>query len=364
MNYPIIAFGHDFGNSETCGVMLAPGQRVERRIPSVAAIGNWQRVVATAKGAGNERVQVQTNHYVLEYDRVEEDGEVRRVEKIIGQKVFDDGATPLQTIGDSSRYWVNGYNLEMLMTCIGSIMMPYPEFGVHVVTGLPISVYLDDVTNADRVKEALLGTHTYWLNGMQRTMHVLSARCIMEGAGALIAYGSTEHVLQGVIDIGGHTTDLFCAMGQKPRAALCKGIPLGVAAAADRLSEKFREQFGYAPSLDTLMDLLQQHVHDQPYRQVRDRKHHRIPDTTLQAMIEPSLREIGQEIATAVVRAWDREMHEFDQVQIVGGGAHYFTASIQERIGHASKAYKPEMANAEGYARLAEAAMRRGVAGQ
>jgi hypothetical protein len=31
MNYPIIAYGHDFGNSETCGVMLAPGQRVEGR---------------------------------------------------------------------------------------------------------------------------------------------------------------------------------------------------------------------------------------------------------------------------------------------------------------------------------------------
>jgi hypothetical protein len=361
MGYHVFSHGHDFGNSETCGVLLAPNQHIERRVPSVSAIGSWRRVVAAAKGMGQEEVQLQANHYVLEYD-TEENGEARRVEKIIGQKVFDDGATPLQTIGDSSRYWVNNYNLEMLMVSTGSILMHYPEYGVHVVTGLPISVYLDDPANAELVRDALLGVHRYYLNGAERIMHVESVKVIMEGAGALIAYGTTEPVLQGVIDIGGLTTDLFAATGQKPRTSMCKGFPLGVAAANERLAEKFREHYGFTPSLEARADLLKQHVTRVPYRVVNDRKYNRIPDDMLKSMVESSLREIGQEIAQQVVMAWDRDLQEFRQVQIVGGGAHYFAPYIRERIAMAKAAPRPEMANAEGYARLAEAAYRRAAA--
>jgi hypothetical protein len=351
--YPFFAYGHDFGNSETCAVLLAPGLHQERRIPSVASLGNWQRYVATAQGAGLDNIQVQHNHYILEYDQAEEKNEVHRVEKIIGQKVFDDGATPLQTIGDSSRYWVNGYSLEMLMVGAGSIIA-HDEFGVYVVTGLPIGVYLDDPTNKERVKQALRGDHRFWLNGRERLMHVLDVGCIMEGAGALIAYGSTEDVLQGVIDIGGHTTDLYCSKGQKPRQALCQGIALGVATAAERLNDKFREHFGYSPTLETLRELMSQHVHEQPLRPVRDKKHQTIDSSLLHTLVDAALREVGREIATAVIRAWDRAMPEIDQVRVVGGGAHYFINDIQERIKHAQKTHRPEMANAEGYAALAD----------
>lgn len=363
MAYHVFSHGHDFGNSETCGITLAPNQHIERRVPSVSAIGSWRRVVAAAKGMGQEDVHLQPNHFVLEYD-TEENGETRRVEKIIGQKVFDDGATPLQTIGDSSRYWVNNYNLEMLMVSTGSILMHYPEYGVHVVTGLPISVYLDNPANGEAVKNALMGTHRFFLNGQERIMHVESVKCIMEGAGALIAYGETDPVLQGVIDIGGLTTDLFAATGQKPRTSMCKGFPLGVAAANERLAEKFRENYGFTPSLEARADLLKQHVTRDQYRQVNDRKYNRIPDDKLHSMIESSLREIGQEIAQQVVMAWDRELQEFRKVQIVGGGAHYFEPYIQERIGLAKAAPRPEMANAEGYARLASSALRRAQQGQ
>ena len=52
---------------------------------------------------------------------------------------------------------------------------------------------------------------------------------------------------------------------------------------------------------------------------------------------------------------------EFERVLIVGGGAHYFAKDIQERIRPAARTMKPEMANAQGYARLAEAVTQRAL---
>lgn len=356
MTYQTFGFGHDFGNSETCQVLLGNMARFERRIPSVASIGSWKRVVATAKGAGKDVSDIlSADHYVLEYNEPHSN---RRVEKYIGQKVFDDGAKPLDSHGDSNRYWTNNYNLEMLMVGSAS-MVDAPEYGLHVVTGLPISIYLDDPNNAERVKNALLGTHTFQLNGVNRTMHVLSVKVIMEGAGALIAYGSNDDVLQGVIDIGGRTTDLYVARGQKPRPANSKGFSLGVQTAAERFNEKFREAFGYTLSFDTRMTLLKQHIASQPYRPIKDKNHIRIPDAQIAPLIEISLREIGQEIATFVVAAWDEILMEFERVLIVGGGGYYFAKDIQDRIRQASRTIKPEIANAQGYARLADAVAQR-----
>lgn len=356
-NYPVFGFGHDFGNSTTCQKMIGSSTfLVELCIPSVSCIGSWRKVEATAKGSGKEVKDILADdHYVLEYDYVEEG---RHVEKYIGQKVFDDGEKPMDSHGDSSRYWTNNYNLEMLMVGSAS-MIEAQEYGLHVVTGLPISIYLDDPSNAERVRDALLGTHVFALNGRWRKMHVLSVKTIMEGAGALIAYGSNEDVLQGVIDIGGRTTDLFVARGQKPRPADSKGFSLGVQAAADRFSEKFREAYGRTLPFDIRMELLKQHVARQPYRSVKDKDYVRIPNERLSAMIETSLREVGQDLATTVAAAWDEILMEFDKVLVVGGGAYYFAEDIQARLKQATRSPKPEMANAQGYARLADAVAQR-----
>ena len=98
--------------------------RYERRIPSVASIGSWRKVLATAQGAGREVSEIlANNHYVLEYDNM---AEGRHVEKFIGQKVFDDGAKPMDSHGDSSRYWTNYYNTPVKLSL---------REGWNVVTG-------------------------------------------------------------------------------------------------------------------------------------------------------------------------------------------------------------------------------------
>lgn len=356
--FPVYALGHDFGNADTCLNLINSGMRMERRIPSVSCIGSWRKVIAAAHGAGREvKDFVQANHYILEYDHQEEG---RRVEKYIGQKVFDDGAKPMETHGDSSRYWVNNYNLEMLMVGSASLVAD-TEYGLHVVTGLPISIYLDDPQNAENVRNALLGTHRFALNGRQRVMHVLSVKVVMEGAGALIAQGSNQDVLQGVIDIGGRTTDLYVAKGQKPRPSNAKGFSMGVTTAVDRFNEKFREECGYSLSLETRQALLKQFVQGQPLRNVKAKQGGYIESRRIAALIDAALREVGQDIATAVVAAWDDILMDMDMILIVGGGAYYFAEDIQARLDQAKKAYKPEFANVVGYASLAELIAKRAL---
>ncbi len=355
-NYPFFPFGHDFGNAEDCGVLIGATHRMERRIPSVSATTSWKNVTEFASGSGKTTSEtVAPNHYILEYDQ--QVAPYHHVEKSIGQRVFDDGAQPLSTHGDSARYWQNNYSLEMLMVASASLTSA-KEYGLHVVTGLPISIFLDDAKNKTSVVDALIGDHTFYLNGVQRVMHVESVKVIMEGAGALIEHGSGDNVLQSVVDLGGRTTDLFVARGQKAQRAQSTGFPLGVANISDRFNEKFRSAYNYQLSLQTRTQLLSQHVNNQPYKMIKD-KHSglAIPDAHLSPMIESSLREVGKEIATKIATIWDEMVNEMDTILIVGGGAHYVAQDIQARIPSAKTVYKPEMANAFGYAMLAEAGM-------
>lgn len=356
--FETFAVGHDFGNSEICSKVIGPAGRTFRRIPSVTSNGSWRQVEASARGIGKQvRDIMQADHYVLEYETDTPDG-MRQIGKFVGQKVFDDGGSPFYSRGDSNRYWMNNYNIEALMVSTAA-QIPANEYSVYVVTGLPIAVYLDDPANADRVTEQLDGTHEFSLNGVDKVMHVKS-KCIMEGAGALIAYGNSGDDLQGVIDIGGHTTDLFVAKGQKPQASRCKGFAGGVAAAADRFVTAFREEYNYSVSATTAHQLIRQHIEHQPYQRVYINQQREVIDReTLSTMLEQALRDTGEQIATEIATRWNEFKWELQDILIVGGGAHYFAKDIQARFPIARVPRDPEMANAEGYAKLAEGMMYR-----
>ena len=61
----MFAYGHDFGNSETCGVLMGHSYHQNRQIPSVFAFGTWREVETMAASAGKSvREYVQFGHYV------------------------------------------------------------------------------------------------------------------------------------------------------------------------------------------------------------------------------------------------------------------------------------------------------------
>jgi hypothetical protein len=348
------AYGHDFGNSEINGILIGQGWHQERQIPSVFAPGTW-REVETFAGSLGKSVQdyLHFGHYVLSY--VNERDQL--IEKYLGQKVFDDGIAPSTTRADQERYWRNHYSLEALMVGSASCVQEQ-SYGLHVVTGLPVHLYTPE--HARQVEAALLGSHVFTLNGQERAMVVQSVKVVAEGAGALIAYGSNDPaIVDGVIDIGGETTDLYGARGQRPIRAMCDGLSRGVAAAADLFNQKFRENYGRALSLSMCMQLLRQYASRVAFTEVRDAQRRVIQVTDLAQLIENALATVGQEIATFVAQKWKEQQFEMQRALIVGGGAYYFTRSIIERLPFARTVPRPEMANALGYATLAEAILTR-----
>lgn len=363
MAYHIFACGYDYGNSEASAVVSGRGARVEYRMPSITADGSFQEAETAARGLGKSIQDVLAeNHCLLSYELRTSTG-WRTVEKYLGQAVFDFGKKPQETRGDISRYWSNGYNLEMLMGLSG-LVIPDQEYGLHVVTGLPIATFQADPGHTQKVQDALIGDHPFRLNGHDRLLHVCSVKVIMEGAGALIAYGTVADQMQGVIDIGGRTTDLFVAKGQRPRPALCKGEALGVAAAADKFNARFQVHFGRPLSLETRLALLRQHVKQRPYDPVLDACRERVRAEELDALIQTSLREVGQAIATFVATAWTESeagdvATDLTTILLVGGGAHYFAQDVRARVPHVTLVQRPEMANAQGYANLAEIVVNR-----
>lgn len=346
----IYAIGHDFGNVETCCVISGNGYvNQTRQIPSIFAVGNWREVETMAHASGQSiSSYLQYGHYVLSYTN--EQGQL--IEKIIGRKVFDDGRRPAHTRGDKERYWLNHYNLEMLM--VGSAATVTDQiYGLHVVTGLPVHLYT--IENMQAVIAALHGTHTFKLNNVDRSMAVLSVKVIAEGAGALLAYGSNSNRVEGVIDIGGETTDLFAARNQKPISDMCHSLEKGVAAAAELFNAKFREHYGRLLPMGTVQELMRQHVSKQAFLEVRDSKRRVVQPMDLAALIDYALDAVGQEIATFVQQSWSNHLYDMGRALLVGGGAHYFKRSILERLPFAKAVPVPEMANAEGYVRLATA---------
>src|SRR6266487_5431641 len=133
--------------------------------------------------------------------------------------------------GDIQRY-ASRYSLRGLLT-IAAALIPDTEFGLYVVTGLPAETYIKNLALRNTIKTALDGTHIFSVDSGKtlRRVTVEVATVVMEGAGALIAYGeklTSKMTESAVIDIGGRTTDLYVARGQVPVTEYCKGKPLGV----------------------------------------------------------------------------------------------------------------------------------------
>jgi plasmid segregation protein ParM len=238
------------------------------------------------------------------------------------------------------------------------------EFGLSVVTGLPIQTYINDTDSRNRIKSTLNGSHVFYLNDKKRTVHVVVERVIMEGAGAIIAYGMKGNVRQGVIDIGGRTTDLFAANGQTPINHMCTGKSFGVELAADHLSANFQRLYGRPLRDDERRAILyaypaySKYLYPEIYV-----KQQQVTD--LKVLARQAVDVIGDDIASVVSATWNESEQggnvasSFARVLLVGGGAYFFHEHIKKIIPEVQIASQPEEANALGYAAFAEGQLQR-----
>ena len=342
--------GFDFGNGDTSAVISSPagGNLQWLTIPSFVGRGSLAELV---------RFRGMTTHLLHPSDALKADEYVLHYggsECFVGQLALTQGQLATSACGDSSRYW-RRHALQMLLTVAG-VLIPEPVFELNLVTGIPIETY--QKATRSHVTRMLEGEHAYVLNGEERRAMVKVAAVIMEGAGALIAYGCNDAIPQAALDIGSRTTDLYTAEGQVPMTPFCKGTPLGVELAADSLSQTIEAHYRRALTLQERRSLLHAHVGSMPYPSIFV-DGHLIEQAKLQYWIEEALRHVEQEIATFAAQCWQsneqgRVAANLAQVLLIGGGAYYFYKELVSRIPHLTVPPHPELGNVLGYRALAE----------
>lgn len=350
MTYDTYAAGFDYGNADSCLVMYHKSRKLSRSIPSATAQGRLSEL----HGLG---INLGKNDYVFA------DVSGNAGELYVGELALTQSNLSSTGRGDTSRYARS--NARFLLLTLAASLVDEREFGLTVVAGIPVETYKNDTHGEFRtqVKNVLQGDHTFLFNGRECTIHVTVERIIMEGAGALMINGIKKPGIQGVIDIGGKTTDLFAANIQTPLRQFCKGKPLGVELAADNLSDTFQILYGRPLKSSERRDILHAYA-SQGERVYPALYYHGTEIHDLRGLTREAMHTMGSQITSFISAAWNEfevageVAGSFAQVLLVGGGAYYFEEQIRSIIPNVKVVMPhPEEANAAGYAAMAERQM-------
>lgn len=342
--YNTYALGFDPGNSET-SIVIMNGEQQQLSLPSYTAIGS----LATL----NER-----GYTLRKDDYVYRDNDT--VDTFVGELALRQSRMQESRRGDSGRYW-NRQSLVLLLVA-SSAIIPDREYGLHIVTGLPTEVYISSPENKRKVKKALEGEHRFTINGgYERIAHVTVERVIIEGAGATIAYG-LHKAKQGVIDIGGFTTDLFASQGQEPLTHLCDGRDLGVEMVGELTNEIVNSKYGRRLDKDETRYVLRKYASSRG--KIDGLYANGTEITNLRDVVEQSVDIIGRQIAAFLATTWNDSKRgetasSFAKVLLIGGGSFFFLPHVRDVIPNAERVKEPEYANAAGYCQMAEHALNR-----
>lgn len=340
-------YGHDFGNAQIGGVTMLEQGIASRSIPTAFAAVD----LTTLRGLG---VDTSTSLIV----RFQSEA----ISSAIGDLAMEQSASPWTGHGFIGRY-ASPYSLRGLLAVAASLI-PDPEFGLLVVTGLPAETYIKNMDLRQRVKQTLNGTYTVTIDGGQhwRTIQVEVALVVMEGAGALIAYGDKtagKTTESAVIDIGGRTTDLYVSRGQVPQTEYCQGKPLGVESATQLLMGTFEARYQRPLSRSEAHRVM---------RAIVSQGQTLLPEVTvygnavdplqIEQLAQEAVAQIGMEIVSFVASAWRQSDRgavaaSFKPVLAIGGGVYYFYTALKEQIPHLARTSDPIHANAYGYCTLA-----------
>jgi plasmid segregation protein ParM len=342
-------YGHDFGNAEIGGVTVINGAIHTLSIPTAFAKVDTNALI-------NLGIRIdQANTHIIQFDNEE-------AAYAVGDLALQQAVDVYHGRGDIQRY-SSRYSLRGLLT-IAATLIPDAEFGVYVVAGLPAETYIKNSNLRSAIKTALDGKYIFTLNGSQtvRKVTVEVATIVMEGAGALIAYGdrsSSKTSESAVIDIGGRTTDLYVARGQIPVTEYCKGKPIGVEMATQMMMDAFENKYDRPLSLLEAREIMHAYASSGEINYPEISSYGTaVSKHELEKLVKEAVTQVGSEIASFVASAWrqsdrDAVAASFKPVLNIGGGVYYFYNFLKQRIPHLSRPDDPIHANALGYCNLA-----------
>jgi hypothetical protein len=294
----------------------------------------------------------------------------------------------------------------MGILAISGSMISDVEYGLVVVTGLPAETYQKNDALRKEIRKSLSGTHKYTLDGKHwRTCHIDVVAVAMEGAGALVAYGSKDGgaFASATIDIGGRTTDLYVARKNIPMTEYCQGKPIGVQTATDMVMESFEAAYGIPLTALEAREIMHAWVASQQAakaaeeavakeakaaedaaagKSVKKKKVSALPKKPVEypeitvngtridpkeidRFVEEAIKATAGQIASFVSSSWRQSdstnsvAARFNPVVCIGGGAYYFYEVLKTRIPHLRMPSDPVFANSRGYAQSAARALER-----
>jgi plasmid segregation protein ParM len=356
-------YGHDFGNAEMSGAILnKSGTPNARNIPTAFTKTNK----AAMKGLGVEVNR--KNAFVFQFEGEE-------VAYAIGELALSQSRDPWNGRGDIERY-SSKHALRGMLT-IASTLIKDESFGLYVVGGLPAETYIKNTGLRRKIKSELDGTYKFTVDAGRtwRTAQVKVVNIVMEGAGALIAYGDKDAASRAhesaVIDIGGRTTDLYVARGQVPVTEYCKGKPVGVETATLAFMEAFENRHNLPLSLLQAREVMRTYAANHAPKDPTDTtKRKRVPypevsvygqiveQSEIEQLVKEAINTTATEIVSFVASTWRQGdtgtvAGTFKPVLLIGGGFYYFFDAVKRRIKHLGHPDEPQNANVAGYVTLA-----------
>jgi hypothetical protein len=341
-------YGHDFGNGETDGIMFVNGQVLHRSMPTAEVVApSDERMKNLGVELDKQTVLFRMWNESTAY--------------MIGKGAIDLTRGGESHRGNISRY--TGMSSVRALLANAASMIKDKAFQLRVVTGIPVETYAEDHSIRQHIIDALSGQYRFSLNGEERQVEIVAEKVVAEGAGAIIAYGTGGDTLQGVIDCGGRTLDLYVSRGQKPQLDMCKSFVLGVESAMDLLKANFYKKYRVQLSTADARSIMFAYTctdRSVSYPSLAAKGRDVLVADQI-ALAEESIRVIGEQVTSKVASAWsegettDQVAASFKQVFFVGRGDLYFRKFIERII--APEQFRlvedPGGANAYGYATLA-----------
>lgn len=310
--YSTYAYGHDYGNSKTCGVAYTP-QCIALEMPSTLANGTMDELMNNISGAGSDNLRasgiIGPSSHIISFEYQGKHHSFYGGDLAI---VHHPDATmkELTWRGTVSRYWCER-NLAALLMTSGTLIKDR-EYGLAVVTQLPIRTH--DEVNVKQVKQALDGDYDFVLDGAKRTAHVTVKKTIKEGVGASLAYGGNGHERLGIVDIGGRTGDAFQLQNQIMLPGTQSTIDKGVETVADELEAAFVSRFRYPLSAQDARHLLYCFAHSQPFHAIQSIIEAEAPTEVVKQMIEETIERVEASFVPWLKMLWSGSL----QVDVVG----------------------------------------------
>jgi actin-like ATPase involved in cell morphogenesis len=264
------------------------------------------------------------------------------------QYLVGDSAIKLSRITQrrEDRTWIGQQEYYILLAAALAIAADGEEEAlIKVTTGLPVT-YFD--ADREQLEKLFSGGHGVTVNGVEHNFRV-DARVTTQGFGAYMdilrdndgVSMSRDDFLSktiGIIDIGGHTTNVQTIDRAESVRPQTVSFPIGGWDLVRSVQAVVANEF---PDVELLDHQVAEAIVDKSFRRFGEA-------TDISSIIRECAAPIVRDVLSRMSQLWG-SASAIDQIYIVGGGAHLFGELIAKEFPHAYVTKNPVLRNARGY---------------